>query len=1478
MFLRMIFSGCEYAAESYLGWQAAAEMYPQISFIELDCLKDGNGLEVCNKYQAEAQGKSSNSGTASPFHVLFRAGETSPIEKAWCTVGSKGGDPSVYVNLISDYLKQGHVEFLKMLTSDSTDSFVKLSTYTVMVLADTSCQEDSTFLGAWATAVSQDLAPIPPSDISYGRLDCGLFPEECARWSDVVPAAVFHKQDNGKYKKLVVTSVSDLGVVVESAKSQLDAEASANLPPAAQVTPVNPEQPEGDYQVLQNTELQNRKLEDIKKLYKGYQAEWNGQKPAWEGTMNSLEKCDVGTSNKDDREQATINANIMRQLAGVDALALNDDKFLDGCQRTALVLHKIGYVTHYPNVDRTDVCIEGQKSVVAEYAEKSNLAQNCASATRSIGLFMEDLGEENAQALGHRRWILNPNVKEIGFGLAPQRSYPTGDKLGEININQARPSIVVMRITTPDDQPYTKVNFISWPSAGPFPTEQVPPIWHVSCNLFRDATISKDDVKIRVTREDQKNIPVKAHFFNRQYMGTPDALIMQMDDNVKDLCSTGHTVHVEIWVTSKKQKIDYSFTLFDLQKEEKVCLYADKAVSCPKEYTTKYGRGNYGNVAQAMTDAKRVVVHVGEPISGPIDWSTVDGHLFVTGQSITGKVTVGPSTVLEIANPENCEVVVKWDLPSKKAGQFITAGKPKSITVDVSSPVSLEESESQYTRVDVYNGQTMSVAFTCSDTIKDVVEVTYGYVFLGGYVNGSTVGVSASYMSHVLALRTGVCSSEPEDESYKRAIVIEDLKTDGLGKNMPPKKLVRWFICDNLNVNYGGTAKKYYIDSSIFPSDRYQDYEIVCATGQGGEAQDLLNFKYESSMEKTIRTIKFTQVVSPSQTQLNVEAADGTYIIRHPGFTINMQVYTGTNRNVYIPLLNAQSSDRTFAKELPSVTDTFKDGTGKDCYCDVTGSGSSCEFTAGGGNGCSQIYPAYLWYRMKTTGISSVSSLFYTDDSNGYGYPHQFFPESGKEATPVTLQVSEQYGQVFRMPYVDKNGLLHRVVVENYQDLTLDVNASGLRGITYYNVGKVTLKLGGKQSYEEIAVTEPGAWTSYLSSVDGIAIKSLKVTSDANVQANNVEATNLVTTNASCTLNGIKVTSKWDVTDSFVTLSGAHVESDLRFRRTSRFPRITIDDKTQFNPKSIEYDMGFSTSSSKLLELVTQTTTLVSGITSEQCKSLVDKVVLQNAPAFTAVCADDGSLQVTRTIDDGLYNDFGTLSPVEEVNEDKVWQPADVPNNIKVDKEVSLSVVGGLNFWIGRVEVGSSGKVTATNMEIRNELTLSGGASLKAAEGSKITIQDRQTVVNVAVKDGKAPSVDLGGIGEYSSVPAAIQVTVDESLKDDTTLVKGRKLNCEEWLKVIKTSGSKAGDVSFKCEKTGEAQAKLLADSMLEEWAVIMETKGGGLPGGAIAAIVIVVLLVIGAAIGLSIFFVRRRGKRIVMRKNSERVQSQVEP
>lgn len=1481
VFLRMIFAGCPWAPDSYKGWQAAAAMYPQITFLELDCLKDSKGLERCGEYQAAAQGKQTSDGVASPFHVLFNAGETTPIKDAWLSRGSEGGDPRVFVELITEYLQYGHVEFLKMLTPDSTDTFVKTDEgkYSAMVLFNSKCDEDSTFVGAWATAMSQDLAPVPPAeaDVSYGRLDCGLFPEECQRWSSIVPSVVFHtKTSGGAYPSVTVTSITDLGVAVQSAKSQLSGMTTGTIPDPVPVTPSEPDYPKDDkeYTILKNDDLEGRTVDDVKELYQEYVHDFNGK--AWTGTMEKLDQCVVGESNLEDRQQAVKNANIVRKLAGVDELSLNDDKYLSGCQRTALVLHKLGYITHYPNVDRGDICIAGEKSVVAEYAEKSNLAQNCASATKSIDLFMEDLGEENAQALGHRRWILNPNVKEIGFGVAPQRSYSRGQTTSGLQINDARPSIVVMRITTPDDQPYDKVKFISWPSAGPFPSEQVPPIWHVSCSLFRDTAIRKSDVKIRVTREDGQSIPVTGHFFNRQYMGTPDALLMQMDDNVKELCSAGHTVKVEIWVERTKQKLEYSFTLFDLQKEVKICLYNANADKC-SAYEKKYGPGNYGNVATDMSSEKaaRALVFVGEPINGPIDWTAAVGRILVSGESISGEVKIGKQTILEVGDAKNAEVVVSWDMPAKQAGQFYTAGKPKKFTVKVESrPNEVVD----YTRLDVYKGEVTSVEFSEGD----IVEVGEGYLFFGASVNGSTVSASVSFLNFVLVLRTGDCgdiSSPPDEAASQSTILINDLKTEGLGKGLGKKKLVRWYVCDNVE------ESRYTIDKSIFPDDRYQDYDIVVVRDQ------TFKFVYDPSMEKTARTIKIREW-GESQTQskrFQLVTADKSFVVRHPGITIDFANVVDKAQDVYVPNLGADSSQAAtaaYSQGLSSVSDKLATNIGV-CGCETTNEGvRSCVFTPD--DIACKSYLDKSYYRVETSGeYNYVASWLYPlPDSAPDIMVHQFFPASGKRATPIRIRPEGSWRnnapvEPFLVPYNDprfKNEVVP-LIVEDYQDLTLEVNDSMIQHVTYFNVGKVTLDLGAAKTYNEISVTEPGLWSSYLSSVHGITVNSLKVTSDATVQAENATAKKLVTDKASCQLNGITISDEWELTDSFVTLSSATVNSALKVKRTSRFPQIIVTGgNSDFSPKSIEYDMGF-TSAAKLLDWVTQTTTLVSGITADQCKALKDKVVLTNAPYFRTVCSDDGSLQVTRTIEDGLNQDLGGAPPPVEVNENPTWGSVmDVPESVKVTGDVTLALADNSNFQITHLEVTAGSQVTAKNMQVRSELILSGGASLKPADDTTVTITHQQTNITIQVQGGQAPTLDLGKVGDYNAVPSVIDVRVNENVKA-TTIAKGRTLNCEDWLKVVKTSGSKASGAKYRCEMTS-SQSTLLSD-VLQEWAMIMEADGGGgLSPGAIAGIVIGVLLLVGVVVFLVVFFVVFKGKlpHINKRKGSQRIDDDSKP
>ena len=220
VFLRMIFSGCGSAAESQKGWEVAADIFSQVSFIELDCLKGGtSSRELCSRYQIAA--KCQNNGNASPSHVIFRQGESDPVVGTCVSGTLTPGDPEPFLGAIADTLKIGHVEHLKMLEPDSLDTFLVSKKYTAMVLYNSNCQEDTTFAGRWATHISQDLAPVPfeDSDIAFGRLDCSQFPEECSAYSDLIPCVVFHEVLNEiSLAQVVSTSSDNISSVIAKAK------------------------------------------------------------------------------------------------------------------------------------------------------------------------------------------------------------------------------------------------------------------------------------------------------------------------------------------------------------------------------------------------------------------------------------------------------------------------------------------------------------------------------------------------------------------------------------------------------------------------------------------------------------------------------------------------------------------------------------------------------------------------------------------------------------------------------------------------------------------------------------------------------------------------------------------------------------------------------------------------------------------------------------------------------------------------------------------------------------------------------------------------------------------------------------------------------------------------------------------------------------------------------------------------------------
>lgn len=155
-------------------------------------------------------------------------------------------------------------------------------------------------------------------------------------------------------------------------------------------------------------------------------------------------------------EDALDYLNFLRYLAGLDAVSL--DPALTGiAQQGAVLTAANGFVSHDPAAP------EGMDAAfydAAHYAASScNIARlNWTSEDvlrQGVLYFARDDGAENLSTLGHRRWLLSPNMAYTGFGLAT-------DDAGMSYITMYAHDLQA----DPGDWQY-----IAWPSKGAFPAE-----------------------------------------------------------------------------------------------------------------------------------------------------------------------------------------------------------------------------------------------------------------------------------------------------------------------------------------------------------------------------------------------------------------------------------------------------------------------------------------------------------------------------------------------------------------------------------------------------------------------------------------------------------------------------------------------------------------------------------------------------------------------------------------------------------------------------------------------------------------------------------------------------------------------------------------------------------------------------------------------------------------------------------------------
>ena len=164
----------------------------------------------------------------------------------------------------------------------------------------------------------------------------------------------------------------------------------------------------------------------------------------------------TGEVRADVLEDALDYLNFLRWLAGLEAVGL-DDALTNIAQHGAVLTAANGFVSHSPPVPADmDADFAGAARYAAASCNIARLNWTGEDVLRQgIAYFARDDGEDNLSTLGHRRWLLNPNMAYTGFGLAT-------DSAGMSYVTMYAHDLQA----GPGDWQY-----IAWPSAGAFPAE-----------------------------------------------------------------------------------------------------------------------------------------------------------------------------------------------------------------------------------------------------------------------------------------------------------------------------------------------------------------------------------------------------------------------------------------------------------------------------------------------------------------------------------------------------------------------------------------------------------------------------------------------------------------------------------------------------------------------------------------------------------------------------------------------------------------------------------------------------------------------------------------------------------------------------------------------------------------------------------------------------------------------------------------------
>lgn len=197
--------------------------------------------------------------------------------------------------------------------------------------------------------------------------------------------------------------------------------------------------------------------------------------PQWNGSTSG---CNAGTSSNTFDAATVESINWFRSMAGLRPVT-EDAAQSRAAQQTALMMHAQDALSHYPSSQWRCHSTAGART-----AGLSNLTLGIVGPRSVIGQ-IEDAGAGN-EALGHRRWLLFPELTKVGVG------------------NTSRAGAV--QVINSFGSRYSETSWVSWPPAGFVPDATVYPRWSMS--YAGSGNVNLSGARVTVT-ENGRNLGVR---------------------------------------------------------------------------------------------------------------------------------------------------------------------------------------------------------------------------------------------------------------------------------------------------------------------------------------------------------------------------------------------------------------------------------------------------------------------------------------------------------------------------------------------------------------------------------------------------------------------------------------------------------------------------------------------------------------------------------------------------------------------------------------------------------------------------------------------------------------------------------------------------------------------------------------------------------------------------------------------------------